>query len=71
MPSLLELYQSVGTAGRLAEVHEAAQPVLEALTQTLGYERAFVALVDPELHTVQWVAGVNAPEDLLDTSRPR
>lgn len=71
MPSLLELYQSFETVGRLAEVHEAAQPVLEALTQALGYDRALVALVDPESRAVQWAAGVNMPEELLDTSRPR
>ena len=65
MRDLLELYQNSETIHRLAELHQQVQPTLEELARTLGYQRAFVALVDPDLGAVQGTAGVNPPEDLL------
>ncbi|HZQ36527.1 MAG TPA: hypothetical protein VFD32_11375, partial [Dehalococcoidia bacterium] len=43
---LLEIYRSSGTATRLAELQELVQPTLEMLAGALGYDRAFVCLID-------------------------
>ena len=48
MHYLLELYETRATAGRLIELHELVMPTLENLARTLGCERAFVALLNPE-----------------------
>jgi signal transduction histidine kinase len=67
MRDLLELYQKSGaTASRLGELHELVQPTLEELTDTLGYERAFVALVESGDEAVSGAVGVNVPEQMMD-----
>ena len=65
MRDLLELYQNSETIYRVAELQEWVQPTLEELARTLGYERAFLALVDAQLGVLQGTAGFNPPEDLL------
>jgi len=64
---LFDIYRSSGTAARLAELHELVQPTLELLARALGYERAFVCLVDVEAGSVSGMVGVNPPDGLLET----
>src|SRR5262249_8679515 len=67
MRDLLELYQKSGaTASRLGELHELVQPTLEELTDTLGYERAFVALVESGEEAGSAGVGVSVPEQMMD-----
>lgn len=67
MSNLLPLYQSSEIDRRLVELHELVQPALEELARRLGYERAFVALVERDADVVLGVVGVNPPEGLPDT----
>src|SRR5438552_1053490 len=66
MSELLDLYQGRLAHSHLADLHDAVQPVLEELSQALGYATAFVALIDVEQEIVEGVAGVAAPEPLID-----
>ena len=67
MRHLLELYERNGMVRRLAELHDIAQPTLRELAQTLGYEMAFVALIDAESGAIRGAVGINPPEDPLET----
>jgi signal transduction histidine kinase len=62
---LLELYQNSETIQRLSELHDLLQPALEELATALGFERAFVVLVDVAAGVVQGTMGVNPPGDLF------
>src|SRR2546428_13198159 len=66
MSELLDLYQGRLSHSHLADLHDAVQPVLEELSQALGYATAFVALIDVEQEIVEGVAGVSAPEALIN-----
>jgi signal transduction histidine kinase len=66
MSELLDLYRARETSSRLAELHGLVHPTLEELAAELGFERAFVALVDVERNLVDAAVGVDMPEDLLD-----
>lgn len=63
---LFDIYRSTGTAARLAELHELVQPTLEMLAGALGYDRAFVCLIDGG--SISGMVGVNPPDGLLETS---
>ncbi len=65
---LFDIYRSSGTAARLAELHELVLPTLEMLAGALGYERAFVCLVDSEAGSVAGMVGVNPPDGLLENN---
>jgi signal transduction histidine kinase len=67
MQDLLELYEKSGTVLRLADLHDAVGPILDELAMALGYERAFVALVDPATGAVQGAVGFNPPDDSVET----
>lgn len=67
MRDLLEIYQNSETASRIAELHDLLQPTLAELAQALGYERAFVAVIDEQSGHVLGTVGVNPPEGLLET----
>ncbi|MGD9892095.1 MAG: ATP-binding protein [Dehalococcoidia bacterium] len=64
MNDLLNLYQSSETAQRLADLHQWIQPVLEELTQQLGFERAFFVLMDRQTAVIRGAVGINVPESL-------
>jgi PAS domain S-box-containing protein len=66
MRDLLELYESAGLSSRAADLYEMVQPTLEELAETLGYERAFVVLVDEDHDRLEAAVGVNVPDDLLE-----
>jgi signal transduction histidine kinase len=66
MSELLDLYQGHSSSVHFAELHEVVQPTLEQVTRALGYSVAFVALVDVEQEILEGVAGVAAPEALID-----
>jgi len=65
MRDLLELYRGGEETRRLADLYELVQPTVEEIAWTLGYERAFVALVDGDHALVLGGVGVNVPEALL------
>ena len=71
MRDLLDLFQQTEGEARLAELHELAQPILRELADTLGYQRAFVALVDPERRCLQGAVGINVPDELVEALRAR
>jgi signal transduction histidine kinase len=66
MSELLDLYHTRETSSRQAELHDLVHPTLEELAAGLGFERAFVALVDVERYLVDATAGFDVPEGLLD-----
>src|SRR5437870_3144296 len=66
MRELLDLYQSAQVDRRIAELHEFVQPTLDELVAELRYRRAFVALLDADLGTLQEVASVNLVEGTLE-----
>src|SRR6266567_93079 len=66
MRDLLEIYRGGEETRRLAELYELVQPTVEEIAWSLGYERAFVALVDGEHSIVLGGVGVNVPEALLE-----
>jgi len=65
MHDLLELYETRESAARLTELHELVVPTLEEMADSLGYARAFVALVDPQQGGVQGAVGVNVPDEFV------
>jgi signal transduction histidine kinase len=66
MRDLLELYQSKELVGRLAALDELVRPALTELTSTLGYERAFVVILDGERGHATGAVGVNVSDEVLD-----
>ncbi len=67
MTSLLDIYGADRSADAMAELHEVVQPTLEELAQNLGYERAFLTVLNKEKNALEGVFGVNVPVDLLET----
>ena len=66
MNELLDLYHARENSGRQVELHDLIQPTLEELAAGLGFERAFVALVDVQRKVVDAATGVDVPEEMLD-----
>lgn len=66
MRDLLEIYEQRDLSRQQRELHELVLPALEDLTRRLGFERAFLAMVDPEERRVWGVASVNIPEDAFE-----
>jgi signal transduction histidine kinase len=71
MRDLLEVYQSAPIGTRMAELHELAQPTLDELASVLGYERAFVVVLDEDRGTLEDAVGVNVPDEIREKIRLR
>src|SRR5437764_459022 len=69
MRDLLELYETRGLAARLTELHELVVPTLDELASNLGYDRAFVVLIDGEHWLIEGAVGVNVPDELIGELR--
>ncbi len=67
MTSLLDIYTTGPSANRMAELHDVVQPTLVELAQSLGYERAFLTVLNADKNALEGVFGVNIPMDLLET----
>ena len=66
MRDLLGIYPSSDIDRRLAELEELLRETLQELTDALGYERAFVALLDRERGVIEGAVGINVPDELLE-----
>src|SRR5438105_15342528 len=66
MRDLLDIYQNTETVARLAELDELVQPTLVEMAGTLGYDCAFIALVDEHAGRMQGAVGINPPDLYLD-----
>src|SRR4051794_17833910 len=71
MRDLLEVYERAPVAARMAELHELVQPTLDELATALGYQRAFIVLLNEARGSLEEAVGVNVPDGLLEQIRPR
>ena len=67
MEELLERYESARARPPVADPRQTLLPMLDGLSRALGFERALVALYDPQARVLRGRLGLNVPESIAES----
>jgi signal transduction histidine kinase len=67
MEELLERYESAPARPPATDSRQTLLPMLDGLSRALGFERALVALYDPQARVLRGRLGLNVPESIAES----